>query len=58
MASAYPDVEISECGFCLQQNEDLEESKVLPCTHVHCLECLTAYFNINYLIECPLPDCR
>ena len=47
-----------ECGFCLRKNEALEQPKVLPCTHVHCLGCLTAYYDINHVVQCPLSACR
>ena len=47
-----------ECGICSRRNEALEQPKILPCTHVHCLECLTAYSDINHMVQCPLPACR
>ena len=55
MADGRPSV---ECGFCLRKNEALEQPKVLPCTHVHCLGCLTAYYDINHIVQCPLSACR
>jgi len=29
-----------ECGFCLQVDDDLVDPKQLPCSHVHCRQCL------------------
>lgn len=47
-----------ECGFCQRKNDALREPKALPCTHVHCLGCLTDYYDANKYIECPFPECR
>ena len=47
-----------ECGFCLRKDEALEQPRRLPCSHLHCLGCLTAYYDINHMVECPLSACR
>ena len=47
-----------ECGFCLRKNRDLEEPKALPCGHPHCLTCLSEYYEVKHLVECPLQTCR
>ena len=47
-----------ECRFCLRKNEALENAKVLPCTHVHCLECLAAHYDVNNILQCLLEECR
>ena len=57
MAEAAKYSDTIECGFCLRSNEELEEPKILPCSHVSCLECLSASY-ISNSIECPQPDCR
>lgn len=57
MATAVTNI-IIECGYCLRRNEALDQPKVLPCTHVHCFKCLRADYEINHLVECPLPNCR
>ena len=56
-AAASQDMMI-ECGFCLRKNEAVEDARALPCTHVHCLRCLTAHFEAKRLVQCPLPSCR
>ena len=47
-----------ECGFCLSKNEDVEEPKQLPCSHIHCLGCLTGFYEVYNIIQCPVTDCR
>ena len=58
MAMAASATNSKECGYCLRTCDTLENPKVLPCTHVHCVECLTAYYDINHIVQCPLPACR
>ena len=55
MADSQTDI---ECGFCFRKNEALEQPKVLSCSHVHCLGCLSAYHDVNQIIQCPLSACR
>ena len=57
MAEAAENTDTIECGFCLRSNEELEEPKILPCSHVSCLECLSASC-FSDCVECPQPDCR
>jgi len=45
-----------ECGFCLQVDDDLVDPKQLPCSHVHCRQCLRNAFNQTEVIRCP--QCR
>jgi len=45
-------VEKVVCGFCLLE-EGLENPKCLPCSHVHCLLCLTRNVDVNGMIRCP-----
>ena len=45
----------AQCGFCNEDIAPLETPKVLPCGHVHCLECLTGD-NRNGAVRCP--ECR
>jgi len=49
-------VEQVECGFCVTRLEDLEDSRSLPCSHVHCLRCLLGNFEVNKIVRCPF--CR
>ena len=58
MADAFETEVKIECGFCLASGEDINNPKILPCTHVHCLGCLTASYNISGLVQCPLTLCR
>ena len=57
-AAAEEDTADIECGYCLRKNVDLEEPRRLPCGHVHCTGCITAYYNINHIVKCPIQDCR
>ena len=45
------------CGFCLRQDQALPKPRQLPCTHVHCLDCLTGFFDDNHILVCPLETC-
>ena len=57
MAKAYTDDRVIECGFCFQ-TDTLDDPRVLPCTHVHCMNCLAEYFELNKRVQCPLPICK
>ncbi|XP_067930066.1 uncharacterized protein [Watersipora subatra] len=46
------------CGFCLRRNDVIVDGKVLPCEHVHCMECLTSYYELNYMLVCGQLTCR
>ncbi|XP_067939045.1 uncharacterized protein [Watersipora subatra] len=46
-----------ECGFCLRQGVALPNPRQLTCNHVHCLECLTGFYDENNILVCPLEDC-
>ncbi|XP_067932759.1 transcription intermediary factor 1-beta-like [Watersipora subatra] len=48
----------NKCGFCMREGKGMEEPKILPCKHVHCLECLSGFYLINQLIQCPIEGCR
>ncbi|XP_067932756.1 tripartite motif-containing protein 59-like [Watersipora subatra] len=48
----------TKCGFCMREGKGMEEPKILPCKHVHCLECLSDFYVINHLIQCPIEGCR
>jgi len=45
-----------ECGFCVGKLGDLEDSRSLPCGHIHCLRCLTGSFEVSRIVRCPF--CR
>ncbi|XP_067951870.1 uncharacterized protein [Watersipora subatra] len=47
-----------ECGFCLRQGVTLPNPHQLTCNHVHCLECLTGFYDENNILICPWEDCR
>ena len=47
-----------ECGFCLRQGVALPNPRQLTCNHVHCLECLTGFYDENNILICPWEDCR
>ena len=38
-----------ECGYCLYENEQLQDPRVLPCTHVYCRGCLAGYHS-GYIV--------
>ncbi|XP_067939501.1 tripartite motif containing 13-like [Watersipora subatra] len=46
-----------ECGFCLRQGVALPNPRQLTCNHVHCLECLTGFYDENNILICPWEDC-
>ncbi|XP_067939492.1 uncharacterized protein [Watersipora subatra] len=46
-----------ECGFCLRQGVALPNPRQLTCNHVHCLECLTGFYDENNILVCPWEDC-
>ena len=52
------EVSAIECGFCLHKNDDVDEPKQLPCSHIHCMGCLTAFHEVYDIIQCPVADCR
>ena len=58
MATSAVNTSDIECGFCLQKNEDLVDPRRLPCSHVHCLGCLSRFFERQELVQCPVQDCR
>ena len=58
MAEAFGEEGTVECGFCLSSEDSLIDPKSLPCSHVHCMECLTAAYGHSGLVQCPLPSCR
>ncbi|XP_067939451.1 uncharacterized protein [Watersipora subatra] len=47
-----------ECGFCLRQGVALPNPRQLTCNHVHCLACLTGFYDENNILICPWEDCR
>ncbi|XP_067940938.1 uncharacterized protein [Watersipora subatra] len=47
-----------ECGFCLRKGVALPSPRQLTCNHVHCLECLTGFYDENNMLICPWEDCR
>ena len=47
-----------ECGFCLRQGVALPNPRQLTCNHVHCLECLTGFYDENNILICPWEYCR
>ena len=50
---AYPTV---ECGYCLNKNDQLEDPRVLPCTHVYCRHCLAESLEEYGAVKCT--SCR
>ncbi|XP_067939490.1 uncharacterized protein [Watersipora subatra] len=46
-----------KCGFCLRQGVALPDPRQLTCSHVHCLECLTGFYDENNILICPWEDC-
>ena len=51
------DADEVECGFCMRRS-DVEDPRSLPCSHVHCFSCISASYEINNLVQCPLQHCR
>jgi len=45
-----------KCGFCLQVDDDLVDPKRLPCSHIHCGQCLKGAFSVARILKCP--HCR
>ena len=41
-----------ECGYCLNKNEQLQDPRVLPCSHVLCKGCLEGYVAEHGVIDC------
>ena len=59
MAEAKPeDMTLVECGFCCSNNEDLQDPRSLPCSHVHCFGCVTSFYETHNIVQCPLQFCR
>ncbi|XP_067939001.1 E3 ubiquitin-protein ligase TRIM56-like isoform X2 [Watersipora subatra] len=45
------------CGFCFRKVDAVRDLKVLPCSHMHCQDCLTSYYEINQQVICGAPAC-
>ncbi|XP_067944881.1 tripartite motif-containing protein 2-like [Watersipora subatra] len=54
MAEALADV---ECEFCCRKSDTIVNPKVLPCSHVHCMTCLTTYYESKHLLLCGNTRC-
>ncbi|XP_067945479.1 uncharacterized protein [Watersipora subatra] len=54
MAEAVVDV---ECEFCCRKSETIINPKVLPCSHIHCMTCLTTYYESKHLLLCGNSKC-
>ncbi|XP_067945007.1 uncharacterized protein [Watersipora subatra] len=54
MAEAVADV---ECQFCCRKSDTIVNPKVLPCGHIHCMDCLTTYYESKHLLLCGLDGC-
>ncbi|XP_067944883.1 uncharacterized protein [Watersipora subatra] len=54
MAEAVADV---ECEFCCRKSDTIVNPKVLPCSHVHCMTCLTTYYESKHLLLCGNSGC-
>ncbi|XP_067944972.1 E3 ubiquitin-protein ligase TRIM56-like [Watersipora subatra] len=54
MAEALADV---ECEFCCRKNDTIVNPKVLPCSHIHCMTCLTTYYESKHLLLCGNSGC-
>ena len=53
MAAAIETVENTrECGYCLQNNDQLVDPRTLPCSHVCCYPCLVGEFETNRIVRC------
>ena len=57
MAQPSTDTTTIKCGFCLSKNEDLVDPKQLPCSHIHCMGCLTGFYEEHDIIQCPVAEC-
>ena len=47
-----------ECGYCFSKDGEMKDAKILPCSHVHCLGCLSQYYELNEMVYCPLKNCK
>ncbi|XP_067944884.1 uncharacterized protein [Watersipora subatra] len=54
MAEAVADV---ECEFCCRKSDTIINPKVLPCSHIHCMTCLTTYYESKHLLMCGNSGC-
>ncbi|XP_067944874.1 uncharacterized protein [Watersipora subatra] len=54
MAEAVADV---ECEFCCRKSDTIVNPKVLPCSHIHCMTCLTTYYESKHLLLCGNSGC-
>ncbi|XP_067944879.1 uncharacterized protein [Watersipora subatra] len=54
MAEAVADV---ECEFCCRKSDTIINPKVLPCSHIHCMTCLTTYYESKHLLLCGNSGC-
>ena len=54
MAEALADV---ECEFCCCKSDTIINPKVLECSHVHCMACLTTYYESKHLLLCGHSGC-
>ncbi|XP_067944882.1 uncharacterized protein [Watersipora subatra] len=54
MAEALADV---ECEFCCRKSDTIVNPKVLPCSHVHCMTCLTTYDESKHQLLCGNSGC-
>ncbi|XP_067944908.1 uncharacterized protein [Watersipora subatra] len=54
MAEALADV---ECEFCCRKSDTIVNPKVLPCSHIHCMTCLTTYYESKHLLLCGNTEC-
>ncbi|XP_067940904.1 uncharacterized protein [Watersipora subatra] len=54
MAEAVGDI---ECEFCCSKNDTIVNPKVLPCSHIHCMNCLTTYYESKHLLRCGNSRC-
>ncbi|XP_067930742.1 uncharacterized protein [Watersipora subatra] len=41
-----------ECGFCMEQNDQLIDPRSLPCKHTHCYPCLVRDFETRRIVKC------
>ncbi|XP_067941833.1 uncharacterized protein [Watersipora subatra] len=46
-----------ECGFCCRQIMDMENPIILPCSHVHCMDCIKNFYEGKKTITCPEQTC-
>ncbi|XP_067944905.1 uncharacterized protein [Watersipora subatra] len=54
MAEALADV---ECEFCCRKSDTIINPKVLPCSHIHCMTCLSTYYESKHLLMCGNSEC-